>query len=99
MSDDFIYVDPDRVRELITGLNGDADSLSTIRVNDKADGIAGAVAGTSVGAACSAGAQSAAAAIEGTVTQVRKLASTTDAGLATVIATDQDNASQMPGGR
>lgn len=98
MSEDFLYVDPDRVRGLITAVNGSADTLGTIRVDQQAAAVSTAVAGTGVGAACSTGAQSAATAIESTVQQVRKLATTTNSGLSTVIAMDQHNAGQFPQG-
>ncbi|MBL1074563.1 hypothetical protein JK358_09150 [Nocardia sp. 2] len=98
MSDDFLYVDIDRVRGLITTLNTSADTLKTIDVDQQAAAVATAVDGTGVGAACSALAQSAATAIEAVVQGARTMATTTNTGLNTVIALDQHNAGQLPQG-
>ncbi|MGV9838904.1 hypothetical protein ACWDUL_32535 [Nocardia niigatensis] len=97
-NEDLLHVDRGRLRELISAVNVSADTLGTVHVDQQAATMATAVAGTGVGAACSAGGQSAAFAIEMTVLEVRKIASVTNTGLAEVEAMDQHNASQFPQG-
>ncbi|MFB8005170.1 hypothetical protein [Nocardia sp. NPDC056000] len=99
MSDDYLYVEPDRVRALATTMSSGADAVGAIHVDQQAGAVSGAVPGTGVGAACSEGALSAATAIEATVQQVRAMASATTTGLATVVSTDQHNAVQFPPGK
>ncbi|MCP9624284.1 hypothetical protein FOH10_18960 [Nocardia otitidiscaviarum] len=96
--EDFLYVDRERVRGLITAVNASADTLGTIDVDQQAAALMTAVAGTGVGTACSTGALSAAAAIESTLQKVRRMAAATDTGLSTVVAMDRHNADQMPQG-
>ncbi|GAB0106838.1 hypothetical protein JMUB6875_58280 [Nocardia sp. JMUB6875] len=93
---DLLHVDRGRLRELITAVNGNADTLDTVHVDQQAAAIS--VAGTGVGAACTAGAQAAAYAIGLAVVEVRKIASLTNTGLTEVEAMDQHNASQFPQG-
>ncbi|MFB7718087.1 hypothetical protein [Nocardia sp. NPDC056100] len=99
MSDDeYLYVDRERVRALITTLNTSADTLGAVHVDQQVGAVSNAVAGTGVGAACSAGASSAATSVESCVQRVRTLGASTASGLATVEATDQHNAGQFPPG-
>lgn len=97
-NDEFLYVNHERVRGLITAMTGSADTLATIHTDQNAAAVATAVEGTGVGAACSAGALSSATAIEGTAGQVRTMATNTTTGLSTVTATDEYNAGQIPQG-
>ncbi|WP_067564426.1 hypothetical protein [Nocardia acidivorans] len=96
--DDFLYVDHERVAAMVTAMNASADTLGTIRADDKAQALATAVAGTQVGAAAVSGASSAATAIEAMVQQVRTMAMKTASGSASIAATDQHNANQFPQG-
>ncbi|WP_330182228.1 hypothetical protein OHB26_00240 [Nocardia sp. NBC_01503] len=92
MSNDEIYVDPERTRSLITSINTSADTLTTIRADDKVLSIAGAVAGTGVEAACVSGGQSATTAIGSTTEKVRVIAVSTDTGLSEIETQDRTSA-------
>ncbi|MQY31549.1 hypothetical protein [Nocardia aurantia] len=98
MSDDFLYVDPERVRGLITAIDAGADALGAIHVDQQAGALSTALPGTTVGTVCSAGALSAATAIEATGRGLRRLATATNAGLSAAVAADQDTASRLPQG-
>lgn len=95
-AEDYIYVDRERTRGLITALNAVADTLGTIRADEHASVMTAAVPGTGVSAACAAGSQTATTAVGSTTQDVRDLAARTDSGLATVVAQDQFSADQFP---
>lgn len=97
-AEEYIYVDRERTRELITAINSVADTLGTIRADEQVIAMTAAVPGTGVGAACVTGSQTATTALGAATEQVRTVAVRTDTGLAEVVAQDQFSASQFPQG-
>ncbi|MFE4714828.1 hypothetical protein ACFRAM_28750 [Paenibacillus sp. NPDC056722] len=95
MGNDDIYVDSERTRTLITTVNASADTLVTVRADEKVLSIAGIAAGTGVEAACVKGAQSATTALGATTEKVRVLALSTDTGLKALEEQDRLSATHI----
>ncbi|NNH69000.1 hypothetical protein HLB23_03775 [Nocardia uniformis] len=98
-AEDFIHVDPERTRGLVTTLNSAADTLAGIRADDQAlesaITMSSLLPGTAVNSACLSGATTATNALQAATEQVRVLAVRTDNGLATVLAQEAETAGKF----
>ncbi|WP_282784419.1 MULTISPECIES: hypothetical protein [unclassified Nocardia] len=99
-ADDFIFVDPERVRGLVSAMNTAADALGAIRADDQtlssALTMSTLLPGTGINAACMAGSTHATTAMTATTEQVRVMAARTDNGLSAVLAQEAESASRFP---
>ncbi|WP_306359979.1 hypothetical protein [Nocardia sp. CC227C] len=99
-ADEFIFVDPERVRGLVSAMNTAAETLGAIRADDQTLSslltMAPLLPGTGINAACTAGSTRATTAMTATTEQVRVMAVRTGNGLAAVLAQEADSASRFP---
>ncbi|WP_306358304.1 MULTISPECIES: hypothetical protein [unclassified Nocardia] len=95
-AEEFIYVDPELTRGLVTTLNSAADTLASIRADDQtlesAISMSPLLPGTAINAACLSGSTTATNAMQAATEQVRVLAVRTDNGLAAVLAQEAQTA-------
>ncbi|SUA72748.1 Uncharacterised protein [Nocardia otitidiscaviarum] len=99
-AEDFIFVDRERVRGLVSAMNTAADTLGGIRADDQTLSstltLNPLLPGTGIDAACMTGSTNATIAMTATTEQVRVMAVRTGNGLSAVLAQDADSASRIP---